>query len=172
MDKAAARLGGRQDYAQCPLRPFGLDFGTLDFGTLDSGLTIFSYFTQDNDAKWPTEFNGNSFKLLERQTNEWCWITIYVDEVKQRYHDVLKNKKLEYVLVYTPQGERTPHAIYVDEYDSSKKIVTCINSYGPFNPRPQVDIKDISHLYQVNCSMDEASQNGNGNGKNYKIQIS
>ena len=92
-----------------------------------------------------------------------------MDEVKhkQKYHDVLKNKKLEYVLVYTPQVGKTPHAIYVDKYDSSKKIVTCINSHGAMDPRPEVAVKEISHLYQVNCSMVAASQDTNGNGKNY-----
>ena len=79
-----------------------------------------------------------------------------VEEVKQKYHDVLKNKKLEYVLVTkVPQGL---HTMYVDTYDPSRKIVNCFNSHKN-DPKPKVAVKDVKNLYLVNCS---AVESGNG----------
>ena len=105
--------------------------------------------------------------MQEVQKKKWFWVTIDVEEVKpiQKYHDVLSSKNIEYVLVYTPQGGKTPHTVYVKEYDSSNKIVTCINSHGTSNPNPQLAVQDINNLYQVTCSAVEASQISIDNGK-------
>ena len=71
----------------------------------------------------------------------------------QQYDIELRKLKLnEYVLVYKYSSGGDLHTVYVHEYDSSTKKVKCINSHGPDNQFPPIQLHEIFKLYKVTCS--------------------
>ena len=84
-----------------------------------------------------------------------------VEEIPDRRHDseLRKLKKNEYVLVYK-YGHQSLHTVYVKKYDSSAKIVECINSHGKRVPYPKIRLKDIVKLYRVSCTAVDATLPG------------
>ena len=75
-------------------------------------------------------------------------------EISTQQYDIelRKLKQNEYVLVYKDSSGGDLHTVYVHEYDSSTKKVKCINSHGPNNQFPSIQLKDIFKLYKVTCS--------------------
>ena len=109
---------------------------------------------QEQIARWPTNFKGQSCSLLEENTKRWFEVKIDdVKEIPEDHHDseLRKFNQNEYVLVY---GDSTQslHTVYVDEYDASAKMVKCINSHGHLDPYPSIPLQKIVKLYRVTCT--------------------
>ena len=82
-------------------------------------------------------------------------------EIQTQKHEreLGKLKQNEFVLVYQ-YSPTSLHTVYVKEYDSSAKIVKCINSHGQTDQTdqfPKIELKDIVKLYRVTCSATDAS---------------
>ena len=117
------------------------------------------------EGNWPTDFDGKSFHLQENKTKMWWDIAVKVEEILQKMqHDELKKNMefFEHVLVYKPG---VLHSVYVDKYNPNNKMVTCINSFGGFNPNPRVELKDVVKLYRISCTAEIVKKKKKDSGK-------
>ena len=88
----------------------------------------------------------------------------HVEEIPDHQHEseLRKLQQNEYVLVYNYSAQ-SKHSVYVRKYNTSTKVVKCINSHGKSNPHPKINLKDIVKLYRVTCSAVDATLPGTKN---------
>ena len=77
-------------------------------------------------------------------------------QTKKHERELGKLKQNEYVLVYQYRP-KSLHTVYVEKYDTSAKIVKCINSHGQQDEFPEIKLQDIVKLYKVTCTATDAS---------------
>ena len=54
----------------------------------------------------------------------------------------------EFIVDYKETGN-TPHCVYNVDYDKKTGVFVGMNSHGPHNPHPLVDLGDVRHIYKV-----------------------
>ena len=80
-------------------------------------------------------------------------VTVNVDNLSSHdFESELKDATSESALVFMIPGGLDLHSVYVKDYDSLSKMVTCMNSHGQHDQYPMIRFQDINHLYRIKCS--------------------
>lgn len=109
---------------------------------------------EDNDAKFPTDFQNTSLKIMDKKTKEWLVMTIILSICTlDDFKNDPTNQHGHYLVDY--DTDKGPHCIFAKKWDKNKKKVVGVNSWGKKQPKPEIKPAKVRVMYRVQIMLQD-----------------